>query len=175
MRSPLLCCWNVSVNGMPSASVTWTKGFLSNFSVTYVAEEISLNTSSVYVAGTSPLIASAVYHIACFVSLFEVILISHNVFTGSIWTPLLGKNNNMVVMLMCDALLRHFRKRMFHRGIVGCTLLSLMYSWYYSCSLCDMVHVTSYLRFSTKLCGQPSQNSVYVTNSEIHWWAICNC
>ena len=34
-------------------------------------------------------------------------------------------------MLMRDALLCHFGKRMYHGGIGGCALLSLMYSSYY--------------------------------------------
>ena len=40
-------------------------------------------------------------------------------------------NIKMVAMLTCDALLHHFRKGMYHRGIGGCTHLSLMYFWYH--------------------------------------------
>ena len=40
----------------------------------------------------------------------------------------LRQNINTVAMLTSDALLRHFSKGMYHAGIGGCTLLSLMYS-----------------------------------------------
>ena len=38
---------------------------------------------------------------------------------------------NTVDMLTRDTLLCHFRKRLYHGGIGGCALLSLMYSWLY--------------------------------------------
>ena len=43
----------------------------------------------------------------------------------------LRKNINTAAMLLLtgDALLRHFRKGMYHGGIGSCALLSLMYSW----------------------------------------------
>ena len=40
----------------------------------------------------------------------------------------LRENINVVAMLKGDALLRHFRKKMYHSRIGSCTLLSLMYS-----------------------------------------------
>ena len=43
----------------------------------------------------------------------------------------LRKNINAVTMLTSDVLLRHFRKGMHQGGIGSCTLLSLMYSWYF--------------------------------------------
>ena len=62
------CCCNLCVNATRSANV---------------AAEILLNTSSVNVAGTSPLTASTKSSIAHLVSLFEVIPIEHKVFRGA--------------------------------------------------------------------------------------------
>ena len=78
-------------------------------------------------SGQFPLTA-AIFCIVYFVSLFEVIPIAHERFHMS--HVILHKNMNMVAMLTCDVLLRHFRKQKFHGGIGGCTLLSLMYSCY---------------------------------------------
>ena len=44
----------------------------------------------------------------------------------------LCKNINTFAMLTDDALLCHFRKGMYHKGIGSCALLSLMYSWLYT-------------------------------------------
>ena len=80
-------------------------------------------------AGTSPLTASAIPRIVRLVSLFEVIPVEHKRLQGSTYTYVTYcKNINTVAMLTGDALLRHFRKGMYHDGIGGSTLLSLMYS-----------------------------------------------
>ena len=81
--------------------------------VTYVAAAILLKTSSVNVPGISPLTASVISRRAQ-----TILEVPHT----------LCKNVITVAVLMCDALLRHFRRRMFHRGIGGCVLLSLLYS-----------------------------------------------
>ena len=114
---------NIFVNATRSANVT------------NVAAEILFNTSSVNVAGTSPLTTSAITRVTHFISLFKVIPgIEHKRVHG-FHTPLLCKNINTVAMLTCDVLLHHFRKRMFLGGIGSCTLLSLVYSCLYSLQL----------------------------------------
>ena len=87
-------------------------------------------TSSVNVAGTSPLTASATSHITCFVNLFEVIPVEHKPLQrfDIRYVRIISK----VAMLTRDALLHHFREGMYHRGNrqlhTQCTLDIIQYS-----------------------------------------------
>ena len=45
-----------------------------------------------------------------------------------------------VTMPTCDVLLRHFRKMLLRVRIRGCTLSSLIYSWYNASTICIQTH-----------------------------------
>ena len=133
------CRCNVLTNVMQSTNV-----------VTYAAVEIPSSTSLGNPGGSSSLIELAISCTICFVSFFEPVAIASTQASSvgvtvryrRLHRPLrvincihaLRKNNNIVTMPTCDALLRHFWKTALTDSIRGCTLLST-FATVYTCLL----------------------------------------
>ena len=84
------------------------------------------------------LTASAISHIACFICLFDVILVKHKC-----GFHILCKNINTVAMLTHEVLLHHSRNGCSTEGYIGGCALSSLVSWYYiyKCTI-NILHKT---------------------------------